>query len=901
MMMSNNQEPMIKLQPGGTAPILSYNVPEPTAYSGRNFIDLQFPDSYFTPSTVNGLAADDSTASAKASLSAGPTDSSSEHPLNMLASLPAGTRVSPSLANLDVEEVKRMESEGKKLNLYKSMTGALTYNYVDAEVGKEPTFATGSQPANLNRLTSLRAIDTTTDEGPIPTMLPIDDGGGGGDPYPDPIIVYVDITSPAANTTISGTHTGAVFNVHGTSSEDSGGTITKVQVQIDSGTYQTAQLDGAGNWVLPNATITTAGAHTISAKAYSGTKYTIRKININVTIAEAPDTTLPLLAITSPAAGQFYSTNGAANASVTIEGTASDNRSVSKVEISLDNGAFVIAESSNGWANWKKTLPVGPGNHSLTAKCTDGSGNVTTRSLSVSVDAAPPSITIASPLNNAQIAGTNSKGAIIEVTGTAQDAGGIKAVEVSLDLNPVFVPAAAKAPGDWSTWKATFSVTEPGIHILTARVTDLANNTVEKSVSVNVTILPEVSSRLKRIILVESYRMSSFLGNYGAGGTIKTTSLLPGEKTKISIRSYTQNEETSKNASTILDSVTDEIADEFEKSMGNEQTDQKNYKESFEYKVSAEAGASWGWGSASVSASASGGTNAARDQFARNISNSTQKHVARASARRDVQINTNYEAKTTTNEENSIVRDIENINVSRTLNFVFRQMNQEFITLLHLVDLRIGFFKVDLVNGQEKHTYKEVTLPQLDALLTEIVVADKRKEVRNAIINQMMNIFDYQDRHHRFVEEEPFKDEEGNVIPLSNYLRVKKDYVSSYYDKATDTNITVPGIILAANRHVLRTEGVIVEALLGQGEALDDYSRNLQTETVREKNLRNGLLETEMRMKQLVLEILESRDEQAAKIYAMLNPQPAAAESGEEASSSSISGGASSLLAGTRA
>ena len=39
--MAEQSEPLIKLEPGGTAPILSYNVPEPTSYSGRNFIDLQ--------------------------------------------------------------------------------------------------------------------------------------------------------------------------------------------------------------------------------------------------------------------------------------------------------------------------------------------------------------------------------------------------------------------------------------------------------------------------------------------------------------------------------------------------------------------------------------------------------------------------------------------------------------------------------------------------------------------------------------------------------------------------------------------------------------------------------------------------------------------------------------------
>src|SRR6187200_2956278 len=44
---ADSNEPMIKLEPNGTAPILSYNVPEPTSYAGRSFIDLQLPASTF--------------------------------------------------------------------------------------------------------------------------------------------------------------------------------------------------------------------------------------------------------------------------------------------------------------------------------------------------------------------------------------------------------------------------------------------------------------------------------------------------------------------------------------------------------------------------------------------------------------------------------------------------------------------------------------------------------------------------------------------------------------------------------------------------------------------------------------------------------------------------------------
>ena len=44
-------EPISKFDPNGRASILSYNVPEPTSYSGRNIIalDLDDPDNWFVP------------------------------------------------------------------------------------------------------------------------------------------------------------------------------------------------------------------------------------------------------------------------------------------------------------------------------------------------------------------------------------------------------------------------------------------------------------------------------------------------------------------------------------------------------------------------------------------------------------------------------------------------------------------------------------------------------------------------------------------------------------------------------------------------------------------------------------------------------------------------------------
>ena len=69
-----------------------------------------------------------------------------------------------------------------------------------------------------------------------------------------------------------------------------------------------------------------------------------------------------------------------------------------------------------------------------------------------------------------------------------------------------------------------------------------------------------------RLLLVEVYRLSSYLGAYGAGRVLKTFTLLPGEKTKISVKTYTRRTTDAKAASSILDSFTKESAEDFEKS-----------------------------------------------------------------------------------------------------------------------------------------------------------------------------------------------------------------------------------------------------------------------------------------------------------------------------------------------
>lgn len=380
------------------------------------------------------------------------------------------------------------------------------------------------------------------------------------------------------------------------------------------------------------------------------------------------------------------------------------------------------------------------------------------------------------------------------------------------------------------------------------------------------------------ILLVETFRLSSYLGKYGAGRVIKTFTLLPGEKTTISVKTYRKTETDEKSASSILDSFTQESSDEFETSVQNEQTSQETYEKSFEYHADAEANASWGWGSASVSGGVSGSSNKSREESAKNVSSATEKHAASASSKREVQVETSYEVKTEEGEETSISRELQNINVSRTLNFVFRQMNQEFITILHLTDVRVAFF-----NGYAE-SKREVTLPELDSLLDEVVLEDKRDEVREAILTELLNLYDYKGDRQEFIEqrEVSVRHPDGGTGTYK-YWRVKRDMTSTYEDAATGTTVVVPGIILTADKHVVRTEGVIVESLLGQGEALDTYSQGLQTEAIRAKQIENEFNLAEVEKTRLGLQIVRQENTTAAGLYAQIFP---VAEGEEEEESS---------------
>ncbi|MFD1827576.1 hypothetical protein [Mumia zhuanghuii] len=342
-----------------------------------------------------------------------------------------------------------------------------------------------------------------------------------------------------------------------------------------------------------------------------------------------------------------------------------------------------------------------------------------------------------------------------------------------------------------------------------------------------------------RLLFIETYSLTSFLGRYGAGRTLKTLTLLPGEKVRMQVRSYHRKSVTSARASSVLDSSSREAESEFERLAMQEDSTSSDIASSFEYHADIEArgDATWGWGSASVDVSGGvkGNSTADRETFAKSTVNALDKHTSRASAAREVSVTTADEVAEESWEEADNERVLENINLSRTLNYVFRQMNQEYLTVLHLTDVRVAYF-----DGL-RESRDEVPLHQAEILIARhsdtLDPASARAEVTREV-NAITGTNNLQSDQ-GFI----LSSAETRGDASSRHYRVNLAHTSAVTIDGEPAGFTVPGIVLSTNRTVMRTDGVMVDAYIGTGNALDTYSTVLQEQEARRVTLENDQTE----------------------------------------------------------
>lgn len=191
----------------------------------------------------------------------------------------------------------------------------------------------------------------------------------------------VSIALPSSGSTASGT-----VNVSGSAS-DSSTSLSSVGISVDGGAYRLAS--GTASWSFPlDTTSYPDGTHTITAQATDSrgnTAVTTETVTFSnppastTTPPPPPDTTPPSVSIFAPVAGSTVSGTSS------VSGSASDNVGVSTVQVSVDGGAYQTAQGTSGWNYSIDTTTLANGSHTLTARATDTSGNVSTASESITV------------------------------------------------------------------------------------------------------------------------------------------------------------------------------------------------------------------------------------------------------------------------------------------------------------------------------------------------------------------------------------------------------------------------------------------------------------------------------------------------------------------------------------
>jgi hypothetical protein len=208
-------------------------------------------------------------------------------------------------------------------------------------------------------------------------------GGGKKDKAPPSVA----ISSPAQGASLTGTTT-----VSGSASDNVG--VAKVEVSVDGGSYQLAL--GTKSWSFAlNTPAYANGSHTIAARA-TDTSGNASAVSVSVTFSNSAstpppaDTTPPAVSISLPSPGTTIA------GTTSISGSASDNASVAKVEVSVDGSAYQLAQGTSSWSNSLNTTAYSNGNHTLMARATDTSGNATSASETINVSnstSLPPGVT----------------------------------------------------------------------------------------------------------------------------------------------------------------------------------------------------------------------------------------------------------------------------------------------------------------------------------------------------------------------------------------------------------------------------------------------------------------------------------------------------------------------------
>jgi hypothetical protein len=285
-----------------------------------------------------------------------------------------------------------------------------------------------------------------------------------------------------------------------------------------------------------------------------------------------------------------------------------------------------------------------------------------------------------------------------------------------------------------------------------------------------------------------------------------------------------------------MDSFSREAADRFSSQLNTEQSESilDDTIDKFSWDAHAGGGIDFGFFSLGGGGGLSQITehHSARQQFAKHVADTLTEHVNQANDARQIAVSSTSEHVEETGEEVTTVRTIRNVNMRRTLNFVFRELNQAFRTRVHLIDLRIGFD-----NGRVG-SWRESSVVGLRSFLGTLLVQGAVGPASQGLLKIAAIAFDNDDRPLNVLETVKF-DGSGQRYEVhaarlnsqtNEYDQPSNNFFYRFKRGSLGDQKTAPvdGVVLSDQTVVLRTDSLIVEALLGQADALDSYAMHKQ-------------------------------------------------------------------------
>lgn len=252
-------------------------------------------------------------------------------------------------------------------SVFGTITIAGTAVATNSTVVKVEVSACGQPFSLASGTTSWTFVWDTTPcpDGPAVLVARVTDGLGGSSTVSESVSIgnhlppTVGITTPAPGAFVI-----ATITVAGIASSNHA-TISKIEVSACGQPFNLAS--GTTSWTFVwDTTRCTDGAAVISARATDsmGNSSTVSE-SVIIANNDAP----PTVAITSPKKSSSF------RADFSVLGTAADSDgSITKVEISVDNGPWQLCQNTASWACSVFTASLAKGKHLLTARATDNVG-----------------------------------------------------------------------------------------------------------------------------------------------------------------------------------------------------------------------------------------------------------------------------------------------------------------------------------------------------------------------------------------------------------------------------------------------------------------------------------------------------------------------------------------------